>query len=344
MNKIKISALLISSVMALSAVASAASFTDMPADPAVSSAIENAVKNGLISGYDDNTVRPDAPIKRSEMAVIITQACKVTKEGDISRFTDVSSKDWFYSAMAKAYEMGAFSGDGNNMNPNNNISVQECFTVLSQVFDLLPPYTRPEQMPSPVPEGFYQSGNRLYDITCLNSYSDDADVASWAKPYVAGVVSNGAWNGVDGKLIPTAYITRAQFASVMDKLIQNYIDEPGTYNALPAGNTMIRCDGVVLENLTAENDVYIGDSVSANGITVNNVTAKKRFVVRGCATPKTDENGKLTYGDIGITISGYFEAMRVIRPYINMNMAEAKYGSVYATKDTNLAIGLQMQE
>lgn len=343
MNKIKISVLALSAILSFGSAVSAASFTDMPSDAVTSAAIENAVTNGLLSGYEDNTVRPDANIKRSEMAAIITRACKVDKEGNISRFTDVTKDDWFYSAMAKAYEMGAFSGDGNNMNPNNNITFQECFTVLSQVFDLVPPYTRPASMPDPVPADALVSGSRLYDISSLNSFTDKDEIADWAKPFVAGVVANGGWSGVDGKITPTAYITRAQFSIVMDNLIKNYIDEPGTYTELPDGNTMIRCDGVVLENVTADSDIYIGDSVSANGITVNNVTANKRFVIRGCATPTTDENGKTTYGDAGIKVTGHFETMRVIRPYINLDMSAATYGTVYSTKNTNLSVGISLQ-
>ncbi len=343
MNKIKITALAMSVALAFSSVASAATFTDMPADPTAALAIENAVKNGLISGYEDNTVRPDANIKRSEMAVIISQACKVTKEGDISRFTDVTKDDWYYSAMAKAYEMGAFSGDDQNrMNPTNNITFQECFTVLSQVFDLTPPAVKLDSVPDTLPENIIAKDKRYYSVEALSSFTDKNEVADWAKYFVAGVVANGGWNGVDGKITPTAYITRAQFSIVMDNLIQNYIDTPDTYTELPEGNTMIRCDGVVLDNVTTDGVIYIGDSVSENGITVNNLTANDKFVVRGCATPVTDATGKTTYGDIGIKVTGHFENMRIIRPYIYLDMSEATYGAVYAVKDTNLAISISL--
>lgn len=346
MNKIKFTALAVSAVLSFGTIASAASFTDMPSDAAAAAAIENAVKNGLLSGYkEDNTVRPDANIKRSEMAVIITKACMVEKEGNISAFIDVNKSDWFYSAMAKAYEMGAFSGDGDRMKPHDNITFQECFTVLSQVFDLLPEYTRPAaaDIPNPIPSDKVLSGSRLYDISVLNGFDDIGEVADWAKVFYAGIVANGGWSGVNNKLTPTAYITRAQFAQVMDNLIQNYIDTPAELTELPAGNTMIRCDGVTLKGLTTDGDIYIGDSVSANGITVEDITANGRFVIRGCATPVTGENGALTYGETGIKISGTFDAVRVIRPYINLDMSSAKYNSVYSAKDTNLAIGISMK-
>lgn len=325
MNKIKISALIMSLCMALSPMAQAATFTDMPSDPVAAQAIENAVKNGLISGYkEDNTVRPDNNIKRSEMAVIITQACKVTKEGNISRFVDLNQGKWYDAPMAKAYEMGAFSGDDQNrMNPDNNITFQECFTVLSQVFDLVPEYIyypKPDEIPGEVPEGFLVVGKRIYDVRCLDKFTDKDQIAKWAIPYVAGVVSNGGWNGIDGKITPTAYITRAQFSIVMDNLIKNYIDEPGTYTKdnFPQGATMIRCNDVVLDGVVTDSDIYVGDSVEPGKITVNDITANKRFVVRGCAAPELD------YDNHGITLTGYVHSYRAIRPRINSNVSGIK--------------------
>lgn len=330
MKKIKIASLILCVALTAASSVSAASFTDMPADSASAAAIESAVANGLLSGYEDNTVRPDSNIKRSEMAAIITRACRVTELGDISRFTDVNSSDWFHDAIAKAYAMGAFSGDGNNMYPNNNITFQECFTVLSQVFDLLPPYTG-------------KTPNRIYDYSSLNSYTDAAEIAEWAKPFFAGVVYSGGWKGVDGKLTPTAYITRAQFASVMGNLIQNYIDEPGTYSELPSGNTMIRSDGVVIENAKIDGNLYIGDSVSAGKITLTNIDAAQKLVVRGCATPQTDEKGEKTFGETGITITGKVNALRIIRPYINADISKLTCGSIYSVKNTNFTVGITLE-
>lgn len=329
MKKLKFATLVLALILLFSSTVSAASFSDMPADAAISQAIENSVKNGLLSGYEDGTFRPDNNITRAEMAVIITKACKVTKDGDISHFADMDPNKWYYTHMAKAFEMGAFSGDGYNMHPESNITFQECFTVLSQVFDLLPEYTIPSKFPEVLAANQHRIGRRLYDISILDNYTDRNEVASWARPYVAGVVVNGGWSGIDGKLTPTAYITRAQFAVVMNNLIQNYIDAPGTYTTLPAGNTMIRCDGVVLNSVKTDYDLYIGDSVSANGITVNNMTSTKRVVVRGCATPTVDEDGTISYSTTGITLNGNFNAIRVVRPYIKINVVNTTYTSIY---------------
>lgn len=342
MKKKRIFAIILSLATLMASAASAAEFSDMPSDPAARTVIENAVKNGILSG-SDGYVKPDAFITRAEMASIITRACGAQIEGNISKFTDVTTDKWYYSAVAKAYEMGALSGSNKKMNPENNITFQECFTVLSNVFDLVPSYVLTTTLTSTeLPPNSVIDGKRLYDLSILTTFNDHNEIADWAKIYVAGVVANGGWNGVDNNLTPNSNITRLQFATVMDNLFKNYIDQPGKYTSLPEGNTMIRCDGVELEGFTTSDDIYIADIVSPNGITIENLTVNGRLVIRGCATPVVDENDGVSAGATGINISGHYEKVRVIRPYINLNMVRATYrsNSLYSVKDSRIAVNM----
>lgn len=342
MKKNKLITLALSAFLTFGSVANAATFSDMPADPAAVAVINNAVSNGILSGYDDGTVRPDAYITRAEMASIITRACGATKEGDLSSFTDVDPKKWYYSAVAKAYEMGALAGSNKKMSPESYITFQECFTVLSQVFSLVPEYESASSLTSEqLPPHKVISGKRVYDLSVLSKYNDGNAVADWAKIYVAGIVSNGGWNGIDNNLTPTANITRLQFATVMDNLFQNYITEPGTYTSLPKGNTLIKCDGVVLKGVKTDDTIYIADGVSPNGVSLQGVIVNK-LVVRGCATPTIDENDGIVVGECGITITGHFEKVHIIRPYINLNMIGATYrkNSLYVHKGSSISASI----
>lgn len=341
MRKNKIFAFILSFAMLFGSVASAATFSDMPSSPEAQNAIENAVKNGIISGYTDGTFKPDAYITRAEMASIITRACGATADGNISSFGDVSPDKWYYSSVAKAYEMGALSGSDGKMNPDNFITFQECFTVLSNVFDLVPEYVivngvNATDIPANTALATVNNRLRLYDISVLEKFSDSSSVADWAKIYVAGVVAHGGWYGIDNNLTPTKNITRLQFAMVMDNLFKNYIDEPGTYTNLTAGNILVRCNGAILKDITTSDDIYIADGVSPNGVTLDNIKTNGRLVIRGCATPTVDENGAVSWGDVGLTIkNGYFEKVRIIRPYINVNMLGADYGVIFGVKPTH---------
>jgi len=337
MKKMRISAIVLAFSLMASSVANAA-FTDMPQDTKTSAAIENAVKNGILSGYEDGTVKPDDNITRAQMASIITRACVVSKEADISAYSDVSADAWYHSAMAKAFQMGAFKGDDQmHMNPENNITFQECFTVLSQVLYLMPEYQHNiTQAPSPMPENSYYDINkkRLYDLSVLNNYNDKDSIADWAKVFYAGVVASGGWNGTDGNLTPTAYITRGQFAVVMDNLIKNYIDEPGTYKELLPGNTMVRCNGVILDNVKSDSDLYIADCVKPNEVTINNVELN-RLVVRGCAY-----DNKESVTDVSsIKPTGKFSKIRAIRPYIVIYLADAEFDNFYAAEGVDAIVG-----
>ena len=328
MNKKIISAILASAMITATA-AYAADFTDMPSDPKAAQAIENAVENKLLGGYDDNTIRPNANIRRCEMAAIITRACKVTELSDMSAYVDVKKGDWFYEPMSSSKAMGAFEGDGDRMRPADNISFQECFTVLARVFNLYPDFSELSVIPDELPENYVASGNRIYDISALKGFADSNKISGWAKPYVAGIVEHGGWNGKNGMLTPTAYITRAEFAEVMDNIIKNYIDEPGVYSDTVNGSVMIRCDGVKLDNTVVNGNVYIGDSVSAGGVEVNSIKAD-RLVVRGCATPEKQPDGTLyASNDAGISVTGDFDRIEVIRPCIHLDASKAKYNTIF---------------
>lgn len=351
----------ISAILAASVLFSAtafADFSDMPEEAGLKTAIENAVSNGILSGYEDGTVRPDANITRAEMASIITRACGAENEADISDFSDVPADKWYHSAFAKAYRMGAFSGDDQKlMHPENNITFQECFTILSQVFDLLPSYTIANGAVEDLPENkIYVGGKtpRVYDISVLSSYADSADIANWAKVFYAGVVANDGWKGENGYLTPTSYITRGQFAIVMNNLIQNYIDTPGTYTELPAGNTMIRCkdEDVVLDSVTSDSSLYIADCVAPLGITFAETVVEadekvrkiviNRLVVRGCAT-EVDAEGNPVNDDYGISPIGTFGAIRILCPYISANLSGCSYQKLYTAPNTSVVLGIIQQ-
>ncbi len=327
----KLAAVLAGTVMIFSAyaVASAESFSDMP-DDWRTSAIENAVANGLISGMGDGTVAPDANITRAQMAAIIVRALGAQTAADISMFNDVSSDAWYYNELAKAVYMNAFSGDGQNMNPENNITFQECFTVLSRVF------------------GLYYRTTEDEAAAAIAKYSDGGEVASWAVRYYGSVVKNGYWTGGEKKLLtPTAYITRGEFAVVMDNLVKTYISEPGTVGELPEGNVVVRCSDVVFDGVTVDGDLIVGDGVEANKITINDVKVSGRLVYRGCATPGlveyTQKDGstatKMSYTEIGNAPTGEVYDLQVIAPYIYVNLGGLKYQKAYTEKDTCVYLG-----
>lgn len=302
----------IAGIMLMQSAAFAQEFTDMPDDWTTAS-IEKAVENGLIGGYDDGTVKPNNNILRSEMAAIIVRAFGATKEADISIYPDVLADKWYYKEFAKAVQMGAFSGtDDGKLNPEANITYEECFTVVSRIFCL--PYLDP----------YLQSNLDMVDDSILDKYSDASTIASWAKKYTALVVGQGYWDGYEGNLKPHGqYITRAEFAVLMDNLIKTYINEPGEYSEFVDGNILIRSEGVTLRGYNGDDIILVGDGVTGD-INLPETKSSGEIVLRGGNTMITGKVKELSLCVEGVT--AYWPDFRI------------GSGLMYLKEGTNLSI------
>ncbi len=258
MNK-RIIALLLSFLMIFTMMppnAHAAVFSDMPNDWSTA-ALENAVSNGLLKGYGGK-LEPNSNLTRAEMAIIVNRAFGAYEQAALDSYTDVSTDSWFYDEMAKAVFMKTLTGSENKLSPNSNITREEAFAVLSRAFKLS------------------RDNNNV-----LNKFSDYDLISKWAIEGISSLVNEGYIAGSDGKLNPKGYITKAEFAQVMDNLLKNFIKIPGTFTGDLTGNVMINAAGVTLKNLTINGDLIIGDGVGDGDITLNGVTVTGRILIRG---------------------------------------------------------------
>ena len=235
-------------------------FKDIPDDWSKEGLIK-AIEAGLLNG-DGGYVRPKDPMTRAEMGTIMTRAFGAVKTADISMFKDVNKSEWFYDYMAKAVAMGAFKGDGENLRPNSNISRQEAMVVLSRLFAL-------------------ESDN----LSVLDQFSDKNKIQEWAKAGVAAVVESGYVKGSDGMVNPEANITRAEFATIMSRMIGGYLVTSSVFS-YPEGtvikdNIVIRSKNIGLENIVSPGIIIIGDGVDGGDVVLKNITSTGEIVIRG---------------------------------------------------------------
>lgn len=315
-----------------------ADFADMP-DGSIGTALQNAVDHGLINGYDENTIAPYDLITRSQMAAIITRAFGATDRADVS-FNDVASDAWYREDVSKAVAMGAFEGDEKgNFSPNDNITFQETYTVLSRVF-------RFEPLVNEFSDG---SQSVLFGVSSsdLNAFSDKNDVADWATLYTASIVKNGGWTGIGDKLKPKDNITRGEFALIMDTIVTSYVDEPGTYENLPDGLTMVRTGGVTIKNLKTDRNLILSYGIDKDGCTVMDSQVMGTTVILGGADIATETAAdgsviKKRGGKSYISLGGTFFDVRVLSPYITadfrkLTISPGEYPN-YTICDDSLAI------
>ena len=227
-------------------------FSDFPTDWSAP-AMTHAVQNGLLNG-SDGKILPKGLLTRAQMATMVNRAFASSAKASLTSFTDMVLGVWHYDEMAKSVQMGAFQGADGNLSPNDPITREQAFAVLARAFGLA--------------DGKASS---------LDKFSDGAQVSSWARGAVAALVEQGYVSGADGALNPQSYITRAEFAQVMDALVAAYGDQD-LKDQTVEGNLILRTNST-LENVTVKGDLILADGVSAASL--KNVTVTGRLVVRG---------------------------------------------------------------
>lgn len=230
-------------------------------------ALEWAVENGLIKGYDDKTIRPDDYLTRAEMATIINRAFGATILAEVEDFDDISVDDWFYNEMAKAVNMGTFEGtDEGKLLPNDNIRREEAFAVIARALVL--------------------SGA---DAEILEKFGDYENVSAWAEELLADLADREFVNGspVEGQdknnLYPREYITRAEFAQLLHNIFVVINGNANVKGEEIDGNVLFNYNKgkLTLENVTVDGDLVIADGVGLNNVVLKNVVITGRLVIRG---------------------------------------------------------------
>lgn len=227
-------------------------FSDFPTDWSAP-AMTHAVQNGLLNG-SDGKILPKGLLTRAQMATMVNRAFASSAKASLTSFTDMLPGVWHYDEMAKSVRMGVFQGADGKLSPDDPITREQAFAVLARAFGLA--------------DG---------SAAALNKFSDGAQVSSWAKSAVAALVEQGYVTGADGALNPQSYITRAEFAQVMDALVAAYGDQD-LKDQTVEGNLILRTNST-LENVTVKGDLILADGVSAASL--KNVTVTGRLVVRG---------------------------------------------------------------
>ena len=260
----RITSILLSAVMMLSSVqsifaAQVESFTDFPTGWS-RPAMEAAVDNGLLVGFENNEIRPKNNLTRAEMAAVMARAFGAITMADISAYTDVAYDAWYYESIAKAVQMGAMTGkSATQMCPNCNITREEAFSVLGRILALSDA-----------------------DTSVLSKFYDAASVSSWAAGNIAALVRRGYVNGDDlGNLNPKANITREEFAQVMYTTIKRYITEAGTYSEEMQGIVVLRTGNINLANMKVNGDLVVGDGAMKLPVKLTAVAVNGRFLTRG---------------------------------------------------------------
>ena len=155
----------------------------------------------IISGYDDNTFRPNNNVTREEFVKMIINATGLYSESADCEFGDVTSDAWYYSYVASASTLGIVSGrDDMTFGVGTNITRQDVAVIAARIIKYL---EKPTSM-----------GNA--------EFTDTDAISDYAQESVNILTGMGIINGFDdGAFKPHNALTRAEAATIISKLISS---------------------------------------------------------------------------------------------------------------------------
>lgn len=176
-----------------------------PVEPILAKPIEldKISRFAYISGYPDQTFRPERHMTRAEATAMFARLMLQKAPSDViypSSFTDVNPKDWYAQAIGYMNHLGVVSGysDG-TFRPNAPITRAE-FAVLASRFDALS---------TGVP----------------NPFSDVSD-KHWASAFIASASVKGWINGYpDGTFKPNLPIKRSEVVALVNSMLSRKFDK-----------------------------------------------------------------------------------------------------------------------
>ena len=176
--------------------------TDVTPDHWSYTAVEYCYEHGIVSGISPTEFGRDYSISRGDFVLMLYGALGRPAVSGQANFTDVSSSDYYATAIAWASANGLVSGiSPTEFGPKTPITREQAFTILHQAMPLF-------GITSPTP-----------DLSVLDQFSDKDLIADYAKPHMAALVSQGVASGAGDTINPRGNLTRAEMAALLYRLL-----------------------------------------------------------------------------------------------------------------------------
>lgn len=167
-------------------------------------------KDNIISGMEDGTFRPFAPVTRAQFVKLLAgvAGADTNRSAASLGFDDVTDSDWYAGCVAWALSSGVASGTGD------------------ATFDPDAVITR-EQMAKMIMSFASSQGISLPSGSAAIDFADAGSISGWAADYVNSAVKAGIINGSDVKdaegatvrvFNPLGTATRAEASKVISKV------------------------------------------------------------------------------------------------------------------------------
>ncbi|WP_164817419.1 S-layer homology domain-containing protein [Paenibacillus lautus] len=161
-----------------------------------------------LQGNGGNTFAPNRNVTRAEFAEIVVLGLGLMRQEEPkTTFDDVTATAWYRNAISIASEFGIVLGYNDGaFRGNQTITREEGMAMIARGYQLIKP-------------GHAISETEIGKL--LAGYEDASQVAKWAKPSVATLLSVGVVEGSGDKgLTPKSTMTRAETVALMERLLK----------------------------------------------------------------------------------------------------------------------------
>ena len=129
-------AMITPAVVSISHAAETVRFPDVADDYWAATEIYSLVERGIIYGYKDGTFKPEQPISRGQVAILLKGALDLPVPANLNTFEDVSKGSSYAEAVATTKQAGIFYGSRGKFGVGQAITHEEMASVLVRAFDL----------------------------------------------------------------------------------------------------------------------------------------------------------------------------------------------------------------
>ncbi len=162
-------------------------------------AILDLMKRGIASGNEKGYFEPDKRATRAEFAQMAATAFSYYTNSNTQVFDDVTLQDWyFYSVMALNNENIVSGVSDKNFAPQSLLTREQMATIIYRILSAKKVELKTSE---------------------IVTFIDENQISPWAKEAVNVLQQNGLVSGRDGKFDPQGYATKAEIASVLQRVL-----------------------------------------------------------------------------------------------------------------------------
>ena len=181
--------------------------TDVPADHWAYTAVEYCYDNGIVSGISATEFGTNYSISRKDFVLMLYGALDRPAVSGSSGFSDVADDAYYADAVTWASSNGLVSGvSEGRFAPDDLVTREQAATILHQAMPLL------------------GLSSAEADLSVLNQFADQGQIADYARPHMAALVSQGLMSGTGSGLNPKGNLTRAEMATLLYRLLTTSSD------------------------------------------------------------------------------------------------------------------------